>query len=79
MSSRPTRIWERTFVDQDHVFPSQLGQMTNDAIADDAGANNDDLGAMWKFAHVETPELSTTVPARDVAWIGVGSISVQYH
>lgn len=53
--------------------------MTDKTIADDSGSDDHNLGAAWKFTHVETPELSTTTPARDVARIGFGSISVQYH
>lgn len=53
--------------------------MTDETIADDAGSDDDNLGAAWKFTHLETPELSTTTPARDVARIGFGSISVQYQ
>lgn len=39
--------------------------MADETIADDASSNHDNFGAVWKFAHVETPELSTTTLARE--------------
>ena len=53
--------------------------MAYETIADDASPNHDYFGAVWKFAHLQTPEWTTTAPARDMARIGFGSISVQYH
>ena len=53
--------------------------MANEAIADDSGTNYDNSGAVWKFVHLRTPEWIATAPARDMARIGFGSISVQYH
>lgn len=37
--------------------------MTNETVANDAGSNDNNLGAVWKFAHVETPEWTTTALA----------------
>jgi hypothetical protein len=48
-------VGEWPLVDEHHVGPSQLGQMPNQTVADNACANDYALGSTWKLAHVTTP------------------------
>jgi hypothetical protein len=49
MAGRSTGVWERALVDENHVGPAEAGEVAHEAVADDAGANDDDLGGGGEF------------------------------
>ena len=49
MTSRTTGVRERALVDEHHVSPAKSGEMAHQAVADDSGANDDDLGGSGEF------------------------------
>ncbi len=48
-------VGQRALVDEDHVGPTEIGQVADHTIADDAGSDHDDLGAARKVAHSLIP------------------------
>jgi hypothetical protein len=52
--------------------------MTDEAVADDAGADDDALGASWKFTHIDPRLLRPTALVRR-GTDDFGSISAQYQ
>ena len=56
MAGRATRVGQRALVQQDEVGPAEAGQMAHQAVADDAGADDDDLGGSREVAHVGSPQ-----------------------
>ncbi len=56
MACRTTWVGQRSLVDLHHVGPAQLGEVADEAIAYDSGANNDALCTGWKLTHVEAPQ-----------------------
>jgi len=44
VTGRAARVGQRTLVEQDHVGPAQACQVADEAVADDAGADDDDFG-----------------------------------
>jgi hypothetical protein len=40
---------------EDHVFPPQLGEVVRDRAADDATADDDHAGMCWDVGHEMTP------------------------
>ena len=51
VTGRATGVRERTLVDEDHVLPSEAGKVADNTVADDASANDDDIGAGGEIAH----------------------------
>ena len=56
MAGRAARVGQRALVQQDEVGPAEAGQMAHQAVADDAGADDDDLGGSREVAHVGSPQ-----------------------
>ena len=56
MAGRAARVGQRALVQQDEVGPAETGQMAHQAVADDAGADDDDLGGSREVAHVGSPQ-----------------------
>jgi hypothetical protein len=42
VASRATRVRERTFLDLGDLLPAEPGKVVDKAVADDAGADDDD-------------------------------------
>ena len=51
VTGRAARVGQRALVDLDDVGPAQLGQVVDQAVADDAGADDDDLGGGGDGGH----------------------------
>ena len=45
------RVGERALVEQDHVGPAEAGQVPHQTVADDAGADDHDLGGCGEVGH----------------------------
>ena len=52
---RSTWVRQWALVDQDHVGPAESGQMADEAVADDAGADDDNFGGGGEVTHVFSP------------------------
>src|SRR5699024_4394784 len=51
ISGRAAGIRQRALVDLDDVLPAELGEMVDEAVADDAGTDNDDAGLGGDGSH----------------------------
>ena len=51
VAGRTARVGQRALVEQDHVGPAEAGQVADQTVADDAGADDDDLGRGREVAH----------------------------
>jgi hypothetical protein len=71
VACRATWVGQRTLVDLNHVGPTQLGKVTDEAIAYDSGTDYDALCTGWKLTHLETPKIGYMNE--------ICSISPQYH
>jgi hypothetical protein len=47
----PPRVGERALVELHDVLPAQAGEMVGDAVPDDAGTDDDDVGVLRESAH----------------------------
>ena len=66
-----TGVGQRSLVDHDHVGPAETAEVTGEAVADDAGTDDDDLGGGRDFAHVVYPRVR--VGGREAAvWRSLG-------
>jgi hypothetical protein len=51
VAGRAPRVGQRPLVDLDDVGPAELGEVVDQAVADDAGADDDALGLGWDVCH----------------------------
>src|SRR5699024_12202129 len=51
VAGRAAGIRQRALVDLDDVLPAELGEMVDEAVADDAGTDNDDAGLGGDGSH----------------------------
>lgn len=60
MAGRAARVEQRSLVDQDEVLPAQLGQVGDQAVADDSGTDDRDPGPSGTgYAFVTIGSLTT--------------------
>ena len=55
VAGRAARVRQHALLEQDDVAPAEAGQVVGHAVADDAGADDDDSGAVGKRAHARGP------------------------
>ncbi len=51
VAGRAARVGQRSLVDEEDVLPPEVRKVVGNAVADDAGADDDDLGAGRETAH----------------------------
>ena len=77
MPRRAAWVGQRALVDQHHVGPAEPGEVADQTVADDAGADDDDLGVGGELV-VAHGAILRDGPARD-GWCLAPSVTVIYH
>src|SRR5579871_2245558 len=64
MSGGSTRVRHAALVEQDDVLPAEARQVKDHAVADDAGADDDDAGLRGQAAHRRAPPMRGSYVSR---------------
>ena len=73
-----TWVRQWALVNEHHVGPTELAQVTDEAVAHDSGTDDNTLCTTWKFTH-EIPPKRGPHPRWARPQLNFGSISAQYH
>ena len=70
VTGRPAGVRERALLEQDDVAPAELGEVVGHAVADDAGADDDDIRPRRERAHATSSTLVAVTCPRRIPVIG---------
>jgi len=51
VTGRAARVGQGSLVDLHHVLPPEAGEVVDEAVADDAGSDDDDVGGRGDLCH----------------------------